>query len=287
MNHTPQPNQQPTPLALEQLRGAMRQVTSRQRWLWSTAVMVMLLLTLGIASFAFPGLLNEKGFTYTTSLDLAVRGLIALVLLFNVYVIYQQFQIQRIQIHLNKQIGTLDRLDRIEERAEQVYKIAALDGLTGLYNRQSGELRLGEEMARSQRHGRPLTVLMLDLNSLKQVNDTLGHPAGDHMLRYFAERLQSAVRGSDVPVRLGGDEFLVLLSECRPDEVHFVLNRMKNLSTEFEGSTVPLEFAAGWADYVAGESAQTLIARADAALYTNKRELKEKHSIDSTNAGTS
>lgn len=258
---------------IEQIQGAMHNVRRRQWWMWSSCVLVTLLLTIGIASFAFPGLLSEQKELYTFNLNLAVRGLVGLVLLFNVYAVYQQLQIQRIQSHLKQQIGAFDRLG---ERTEQVYKIAALDSVTGLYNRHSGEQRLAEEVLRSQRHSRPLTILTLDLNGLKQINDTYGHPAGDLMLRHFAERLQSAIRGSDVPIRLGGDEFLVLLPECKVSEVQHVLNRLNGIVGEFDGHKIPLGFAAGWTDYVPGESSQALMMRADTALYANKRAAKEK-----------
>jgi len=268
---------QPIPTAahapFEQIQAAMHNVVSRQWWAWSSCVLVTLLLTIGIASFAFPGLLSEQKEFYTFNLNLAVRGLVGLVLLFNVYAIYQQVQIQRIQSYLKHQIGAFDKLG---ERTEQVYKIAALDSVTGLYNRQSGEQRLAEEVLRSQRHSTPLTILMLDLNGLKQINDTFGHSAGDLMLRHFAERLQSAIRGSDVPIRLGGDEFLVLLPECKVSEVQYVLNRLNGSVGEFDGHKIPLEFAAGWTDYVPGESSQALMMRADTALYANKRAAKEK-----------
>jgi len=257
----------------EQIQSIIHNVVRRQWWMWSSCFLVMLLLTLGIASFAFPGLLSEQKELYTFNLNLAVRSLVGLVLLFNVYAIYQQLQIQRIQSHLRQQIGAFDRLG---ERTEQVYKIAAIDSVTGLYNRHSGEQRLAEEVLRSQRHSRPLTILTLDLNGLKQINDTYGHPAGDLMLRHFAERLQSAIRGSDVPIRLGGDEFLILLPECKVSEVHYVLNRLSDIVGEFEGHKIPLRFAAGWTDYIPGESSQALIMRADTALYANKRAFKEK-----------
>jgi diguanylate cyclase (GGDEF)-like protein len=261
----------PPPVA--QVQATMQSVASVQWWMWSSAFLVTLLLTLGIASFAFPGLLSEQNEFYTFNLNLAIRGLVGLVLLFNIYTVYQQLQIHRLQSAFKKQISAFDKL---EDRTEQVYKIAALDGLTGLYNRQSGELRLAEEISRSQRHTRPFTVLMLDLNGLKQINDTFGHPAGDLMLRYFAERLQSAIRGSDVAIRLGGDEFLVLLPECKLSEVHFVLNRLDGMIGVFDGHQIPLGFAAGWTDYIPGESSQTLMMRADTALYANKRIAAEK-----------
>jgi diguanylate cyclase (GGDEF)-like protein len=276
----------PAPVA--QVQATMQSVARVQWWMWSSGILVTLLLTLGIASFAFPGLLSQQNEFYTSNLNLAIRGLVGLVLLFNVYTVYQQLQIHRLQCDLKKQISSFDRL---EDRTEQVYKIAALDGLTGLYNRQSGELRLAEEISRSQRHSRPLTVLMLDLNGLKQINDTFGHPAGDLMLRYFAERLQSAVRGSDVPIRIGGDEFLVLLPECKLSEVHFVLDRLNGMMGDFDGHQIPLEFAAGWTDYILGESSQTLIMRADTALYANKRIAAEKRrqekTIEATQPGQS
>jgi diguanylate cyclase (GGDEF)-like protein len=274
-NHTPES------APPEHIRTTIQTVARRQWWLWSSGVLVTLLLTLGLASFAFPGLLSQGSEVYTLNLNLAVRGLVGLVLLFNIYTIYQQLQIHRIQSALKSQIGAFDRL---ESRTEQVYKIAALDCLTGLYNRQSGEQRLTEEVARAHRHSRPLAILMLDLNRLKQTNDTFGHHAGDAMLRHFAERLQSAVRGSDVPIRLGGDEFLVLLPECKSSEIQLVLNRLRDISFEFEGHQVPIEFAAGWTDYIAGESSKEMVMRADNALYANKRELAKKREENATEA---
>ncbi|MGB2634690.1 MAG: GGDEF domain-containing protein [Candidatus Acidiferrum sp.] len=272
--------------AFEQVQTTMNGVVRRQWWLSSSAVLVMLILTVGIASFAFPGLLSEQKEFYALNLNLAVRGLVGLVLLFNIYTIYQQWQIHRIQFELRKQIGAFDRL---EDRTEQVYKIAALDCLTGLYNRQSGEQRLAEEISRSQRHARPLTILMLDLNGLKQINDTFGHPAGDLTLRCFAERLQSAIRGSDVPIRLGGDEFLVLLPECKGSEVQIVLNRLNGIAADVDGRKIPIGFAVGWTDYVPGESSQTLMKRVDTALYADKRvakgNCKAREEISAGNGG--
>jgi len=260
----------------EQIRTTMRQVTRRQWWLWSSGAMVTMLLTLGIASFAFPGLLSEHGSAYFYNLDLVVRGLVGLVLLFNIYVIYQQLQIHRIQLHVDKQIGALDRLGQVEERTEQVYKIAGLDSLTDLYNRRLGEQRLVEEMSRAQRHVRPLTAMRLDLNGLEAINDTFGPSSGDHTIRYFAEGLQTALRSSDVLVRLGSNEFLVLLPECRLSEVELVLNRLNYMTEEFGSQQIALKCAAGWTDYVPGESSQALMMRAEGALCLNKNSAKEK-----------
>lgn len=266
----------PAPARAEEIKTNMRRIARRQWWLWSSAVLVTLLLTLGIASFAFPGLLTQAENSVSNDLDIAMRGLVGLVLIFNIYTIYQQLQIHRIQANLSKQV---DALGRMEERTDEVYKMAVLDPLTGLYNRRSGEQRLAEEISRSHRYARPLTVLLLDLDGLKNINDTFGHPAGDQMIKQFAELLQKAIRGSDVAVRMGGDEFLAVLPECKPAEVHLVLARLKGKKTDFDGQMIDLEFSAGWTDYIPGEAPDAMLKRADAALYTNKRAAKENSEV--------
>jgi diguanylate cyclase (GGDEF)-like protein len=261
----------------QKIQVTMLRVSRRQWWLWSSALMVTLLLTLGIASFAFPGLLTETDAFYSFNLNQVVRSLVGLVLLFNVYVVYQQLQIHRVQRDLSDQIANLCR---IEARTEEVYKLAILDPLTGLYNRRCGEQRLAEEVSRSQRHGLPLTVIMLDMNRLKYFNDTFGHAAGDEMIKYFAGRINKAIRGSDLAIRLGGDEFLLLLPECKPAEVRHVFGRLSGMSMELNGATIPLAFSAGWANYIPGESPEELVKRADEALYANKRSLKDETEPD-------
>lgn len=263
----------------QQIRVNMGRVGRRQWWLWSSAVLVTLLLTMGIASFAFPGLLTQVDTMYSFHLSQAVRGLVGLVLLFNVYTIYQQLQIHRMQRELTKQISALDKM---EERTEEVYKLAMLDPVTGLYNRRSGEQRLAEEVSRSQRHGRPLTVVALDLNKLKDINDKWGHAAGDEMIKYFAGRLSKAIRGSDLAVRFGGDEFLLLLPECKLEDVQLVLGRLSGMKMDLGGQSTPVAFSTGWTNYIPGESPEELLKRADEALYANKRLSRDQEEQDVT-----
>ena len=246
----------------------MRRMDRREWWLWSYAIMVTLLLLIGIASFAFPMLLSTADTFYSFFLNQAVRGLVGLVLIFNVYVIYQQLQITRIRRQLTDQVFAVDK---VEVLAQEVYKMALLDPLTGLFNRRYIEQRLEDEIARSQRHGRPLSVIMFDLDEFKQVNDTYGHIAGDALLKAFADRLSRATRGSDAAGRYGGDEFLVVLPECKPENVQAVLKRLEGISANIEGRNLLLELSAGWAQLLPGESAKELLARADAELYANKR----------------
>ena len=246
----------------------MRRMDRREWWLWSYAIMVTLLLLTGIASFAFPMLLSNADTFYSFFLNQAVRGLVGLVLIFNVYVIYQQLQITRIRRQLTDQVFAVDK---VEVLAQEVYKMALLDPLTGLFNRRYIEQRLEDEIARSQRHGRPLSVIMFDLDEFKQVNDTYGHGAGDALLKAFADRLSRATRGSDASGRYGGDEFLVVLPECKPENVQAVLKRLEGITANIEGRNLLLALSAGWAQLLPGESAKELLARADAELYANKR----------------
>ena len=248
----------------------MRRMDRREWWLWSYAVMITLLLLVAVASFSFPALLSNTDGTgaYSFFLNQAVRGLVGLVLIFNVYVIYQQLQISRIRRQLTDQVFAVDK---VEVLAQEVYKMALLDPLTGLFNRRYIEQRLEDEITRSQRHGRALSAILFDLDEFKQVNDTYGHAAGDALLRAFSERLSKATRGSDASARYGGDEFLVVLPECRPENVQHVLKRLTGIRVEIDGHSLPIAFSAGWAELIAGETARELLTRADTALYANKR----------------
>jgi diguanylate cyclase (GGDEF)-like protein len=253
------------------IRENLEHLDRRQWWLGSTTVAVVLLLTLCVASFAFPGILTSEETSYSFYLNQAVRALVGLVLVFSVYLIYQQFQISKLRNQLGDQI---DSLAKVESLATEVYKLAALDQLTGLYNRRSGEQRLAEEMSRAQRHGRALTILLMDMDGLKAVNDKHGHAAGDAVIKSFADRLQRAIRGSDLAVRLGGDEFMAILPECRCEEVNRVLGRVQGLDFEFDDQKICLRFSSGWTDFRPTDTMQEFLKRADVALYEDKRAAK-------------
>jgi diguanylate cyclase (GGDEF)-like protein len=252
----------------KKLQQTMRRTERREWWLRSYAIMVTMLLLMVIASFAFPALLSAVDSNYSFFLNQAVRGLVGLVLIFNVYVIYQQLQMTRVRRQLTDQVFAVDR---VETMALEVYRMALLDPLTGLLNRGYIAQHVEDEIKRSQRHGRTLSVILFDLDELKQVNDSYGHGAGDALLKAFAERLNSATRGSDTAGRYGGDEFLVVLPECKPENVKYVLKRLEGIHVQIEGCNLPVPFSAGWAEFRLGETAKELLARADAELYVTKR----------------
>ena len=253
---------------LQEIQANLRKLEHRDWWLWTLAMVVMLLLTLAVASLTFPGLLKFEDPIFQYGLNQAVRGLVGLVLLFNTYTIYQQVMIKRLRRQFSQQ---LDAMSRLHSRAEEFHKQATVDPLTGLCNRRVGEQHLAAEAERSQRYGHPLTVLVLDLNNFKQINDQYGHPAGDQVLKEFAQRLVTTIRVSDLAVRMGGDEFLVILLECPSEQVQAMLARLKPLEVEYHGEKIPVSFSAGWVSYESSETPEQFLERADRTLYADKR----------------
>lgn len=258
-------------LQLREMEAAQRDLKRLERrdwWMWWAAVMVMLLLTFLVVMVALPSILRETNQTFQLNLNVAVHALVGLVLLFNLYTIYQQWLIKRLR---RQTAQHLEMLSSLKIRAEEFHRLATRDPLTGLSNRRLGHERLEAEVARSQRYGHPLSVLMLDLNSFKAINDKYGHAAGDNVLRAFSDRLNKLIRASDLAVRMGGDEFLVILPECELQSVSNLVRRLGTLKIDLRGSEIEVASAAGWAAYEKGETAQRLMERADKALYENKR----------------
>ena len=112
----------------EEIQTHLKHLDRRQWWLWSSTVAVILLLTLAVASFAFPAMLSREEGTYSFFLNQSVRALVGMVLIFSVYVVYQQVLIHRVRNRLAEQIQSLAK---VESLASEVYKLAALDQLTG------------------------------------------------------------------------------------------------------------------------------------------------------------
>lgn len=261
---------------MQDIQENLRRLERRDWWLWCAAVVVMLFLTLGIISLSAPGVVKDSDRYFQFNLNLAVRALVGLVLLFNIYTLFQQVLIKRLRKEMSSHVSQMAGL---KIRAEEFHKLSTLDPLTGLYNRRLAEKRLAGEVSRSQRHGHPLTVLMFDLDGFKEVNDRFGHAAGDMILRAFADKLNTVIRVSDLAVRLGGDEFMVLLPECLPSQVQSLLARLGSIQLDFQGHAIPVNYSAGFAGYQAGESAQKLVERADQALYANKRARKTAQEV--------
>jgi len=151
-----------------------------------------------------------------------------------------------------------------EELLNQVQEMARHDQLTGLPNRRALEEQLPRAMARARRSRSPISVAILDIDHFKTYNDTHGHLAGDEVLRACAKAWDSALRGEDMIVRFGGEEFLVLLPDTEPDVAAEIVERLR-LKTPMDQTC-----SAGLACWDFTESVDDLLGRADKALYLAK-----------------
>jgi diguanylate cyclase (GGDEF)-like protein len=161
------------------------------------------------------------------------------------------------------------------ELVEQLHSAATTDELTGLYNRRALEERLAAEISRSLRHQLHTSVLLIDLDRFKVINDTMGHAAGDRLLIQVAKILRQQCRALDVVGRLGGDEFLVILPMTKPSEAQVFVGRvqtslreMEQASPEFGACTLSMGVAESPKH---GTTVSSLLAAADIALYKAKR----------------
>jgi diguanylate cyclase (GGDEF)-like protein len=166
-------------------------------------------------------------------------------------------------------------------RAIDLQRLAMTDYLTGVGNRVQFEKALAAEVNHSKRAGTPFSVLCMDLDGFKSVNDTLGHPAGDEVLCEVCRRLSALVRQGDVLARLGGDEFaIVMRSADRASATALgerIVDRLRWPVALSTGQTVTIGVSVGLATHTEGvPSAAALLAQADRALYAAKRESRDR-----------
>jgi len=155
--------------------------------------------------------------------------------------------------------------------------LAETDDLTGLYNTRGFAIAANRLFGQATRYGRPASVLMVDSDNLKHVNDSHGHDAGNRLLRQVANAVQAELRATDVPARYGGDEFIILLPETPPKGAMDVAERIRGAIASrplaLDGQQIVASVSIGIACYPEdGRTLDALAARADRALYQAKQE---------------
>ena len=165
----------------------------------------------------------------------------------------------------------------LDRRMRRARSQALRDPLTELPNRVLLEDRIRQALRASERSGEPFTLICVDLDGFKEVNDLRGHGAGDAVLRSLARRFEAVVRGSDTVARVGGDEFVILsLGTGDDDQAAALVGRLRHaLRRPFrvEGSTIEIDGSMGWAVYPRnGATSHELMARADGQMYSRKRD---------------
>lgn len=165
---------------------------------------------------------------------------------------------------------------------EEARRLSLMDGLTGIWNRRFFQMQFRQVLATAQRFERPFSILMLDLDYFKRVNDTYGHPRGDAILVEFAQRVSGALREVDTFARYGGEEFIVLLSETDVAGALTTAEKICDLirSKPFgsvDEEPVSLTVSVGVAGHPThGDNFQTLVQAADEALYAAKEEGRDR-----------
>lgn len=185
-------------------------------------------------------------------------------------------------------LGLADRALLLRRERDQAQRLAELDSLTLLLNRRAWERRLQELASVSRARGAALSVVFIDLDHFKKLNDALGHDAGDQALLAVAQALRAALRPRDVLGRYGGEEFVAVLPECPASGAMIIAERLRGavrqLDLPVDRNGLLLSASIGVATRTADESVSAMIARADQAMYAAKRQGRDRVCLAGTAA---
>jgi len=173
------------------------------------------------------------------------------------------------------------RLDNVENEADSLrtrlkdkHQQTILDPLTGAFNRLAYEERITQEVARWKRYNTPVTLMVLDVDHFKHINDHYGHKAGDKALKLIADALKHSLRETDFLARYGGEEFVALVTDTPADKIASVAEKLRAAieacKFHYAGKDVPITISCGYSAFRGNDSAETTFNRADAALYRAK-----------------
>jgi len=166
--------------------------------------------------------------------------------------------------------------DSLRDNVQAAIELAVVDALTGLNNRRFLETHLSSALDQAAHKGRPLSLMILDIDHFKSVNDTYGHDAGDEVLKAFAFRMKSVVRGADLVCRLGGEEFVIVMPETPLAIAQRVAERVREavqaepFLIDGGARTIPVTASIGIAERGGDANPDALLRRADKALYASK-----------------
>jgi diguanylate cyclase (GGDEF)-like protein len=167
-----------------------------------------------------------------------------------------------------------NRTRELEKAQEELRCLAMTDPLTGISNRRHFMDQIAEELERTKRYSLPFSLMMIDVDNLKEINDTYGHKAGDVVLRSFAKHCLTKLRSVDRFARFGGDEFIALLVQTGPVKAKEVAVRLlagiEDLEIQVEGKSIRITVSIGLTTTVDTLSVEELIKRTDEAMYQAK-----------------
>lgn len=187
--------------------------------------------------------------------------------------IHQPILMEELSIRVKNLLQNKKLFDIVEDQRQQLEDLAIRDQLTGLFNRHYLLSIIDKILQESSRHKYPLSLLVLDIDWFKRINDSLGHSYGDLVLQGLANLLKKSFRGSDTPVRYGGEEFIVLLPHCSLDDAYIRAENLRQQIMELKPADISVTVSIGVSQArMSGETDfDTLFAAADKALYRAKQ----------------
>jgi diguanylate cyclase (GGDEF)-like protein len=244
----------------------LRKLEKRDWELWLIVTATGVLMAAGLLAVLLPSAFLKPGslhFEITVSKELAC-GLLVLLTLANTYIISRRIEFRHLR---QKMISTAMQNELIRLQS-------FTDPLTEIYNRRSLEELAGRFIGQARRLGKPLSFLLIDVDRFKQINTRFGHLTGDYVLTEIATLLKGSVRGTDVAIRYGGDEFLIALANTDPAGAATVVNRIQDFLKEWNQSgnlddfTVSLSI--GTAEWIDGKTLDEVLDLADQNMYEEK-----------------
>jgi diguanylate cyclase (GGDEF)-like protein len=248
---------------------SMEELSARDWQLWSICALMIVVVAIGLAAFLLPNMISANLLLHADHqyLPQLFYGLITLIILFNVYILDQKRRLDRTRMEL---------LHELVE-SSKAKETALVDPLTSVFNRRYMEEVFPREINKAKRTGTDLSFLMLDINGFKEINSKFGHSGGDQYLRDVATLLKKTFRGSDTVLRLGGDEFMVILPETSNKQA---LRAAERLSWETRWwnqaghAQYELSLSCGVATYRDGMDIKQVLDLADRDMYQTKIELQ-------------
>jgi diguanylate cyclase (GGDEF)-like protein len=257
----------------------LRKLEKRDWELWLIVTATGVLVGAGLLAVLLPAAFLKSGslhFEITVSKELAC-GLLVVLTLANTYIVSRRVEFRQLR---QKMISTAMQNELIRLQS-------FTDPLTEIYNRRSLEELAGRFIGQAKRLGNPLAFLLIDVDRFKQVNTRFGHLTGDFVLTEIASLLRGSIRGTDVAIRYGGDEFLIALANTNATGARTVVNRIQgflkewNQSSSLEDFTISLSI--GVAEWTDGKTLDEVLDLADRNMY----EEKSHRTLDCLNASTS
>ena len=257
---------QEKPQSIVEVQREIQNIEGRDSQLWSIGAVVFLVTAAGFSSMILPNLAGnlENLEIQGRYLPQLILGFITLIILFNAYVLEQRRLLRKTREVLVSKL--------VQSEANE--QLALMDPLTELYNRRYMDSMLSKEVSRTDRASSCLTLLMIDVDGFKAVNDRFGHLEGDRFLNQIAMLLKRTFRNSDTVFRYGGDEFLVLMPDTHGERAPLVVDRLEEevarWNQENSACGYEMSLSCGFASYSTGDDLREILQIADKQMYQNK-----------------